>query len=213
MQSNQTNSRPSLFTGGALETNAYLLACPGGNLLIDAPEGAAEAFRNTPVSMLMLTHGHFDHVWDAAEIARIHGCPVAMHATTEEMLADRGLLKRLGIDLEIEPVAADLKLREGKDIELLGRTFGILEVPGHCPGSICLLDGAAGNLYGGDVLCAGGVGRWDLPGGERDLLLSGIRDKILPLPNETVVYPGHGPATSVGREKTTNPYLRELKTL
>ena len=213
MQSNQTNSRPSLFTGGALETNAYLLACPGGNLLIDAPEGAAEAFRNTPVSMLMLTHGHFDHVWDAAEIARIHGCPVAMHATTEELLADRGLLKRLGIDLEIEPVAADLKLREGKDIELLGRTFGILEVPGHCPGSICLLDGAAGNLYGGDVLFAGGVGRWDLPGGERDLLLSGIRDKILPLPNETVVYPGHGPATSVGREKTTNPYLRELKTL
>lgn len=199
-----------MFTGGALETNAYLLACPGGNLLIDAPEGAARTFRNTPVSMLLLTHGHFDHVWDAAEIARIHRCQVAMHPTTEEMLADRGLLKRLGIDLEIEPVAAGLKLHETKGIELLGRSFGVLEVPGHCPGSICLHDGAAGSLYGGDVLFSGGVGRWDLPGGDRDLLLSGIRNKILPLPEETVVYPGHGPATSVGREKITNPYLQGL---
>ncbi len=211
MQSDQTPGNPSMFTGGALDTNAYLLACPEGNLLIDAPEGAAEAFRNTPVDLLLLTHGHFDHVWDAAEVARIHGCLVAMHPTTEEMLADRGLLKRLGIDLEIEPVAADLKLLEGDDLELLGHAFSILEVPGHCPGSICLHDKESGKLYGGDVLFAGGVGRWDLPGGDRDLLLTGIRDKILPLPGETMVYPGHGPATSVGREKTANPYLQGLK--
>lgn len=190
-----------------METNAYLLHCPGGNLLIDAPEGSAKAFRDTPISLLLLTHGHFDHVWDAAEVARIHGCPVAMHPVTEEMLADRGLLKRLGLDLEVEPVAAGLMLNEIENMNLLGRSFGILEVPGHCPGSICLLDGKAGALYGGDVLFAGGVGRWDLPGGDRDLLLSGIRNKILPLPEETVVYPGHGPATSVGREKTTNAYL------
>jgi glyoxylase-like metal-dependent hydrolase (beta-lactamase superfamily II) len=209
MQSDPTTLTHLMFTGGTLETNAYLLACPGGNLLIDAPEGAAEAFRNTPVELLLLTHGHFDHVWDAAEVARIHGCRVAMHPTTEEMLADRGLLKRLGIDLEIEPVAADIKLLEGGNLDLLGKNFSILEVPGHCPGSICLHDEAAGHLYGGDVLFAGGVGRWDLPGGDRKLLLSGIRKKILSLPDETAVYPGHGPTTSVGKEKTTNPYLLE----
>lgn len=197
-----------MFTGGALDTNAYLCPCPCGNLLIDAPEGSAEAFKDIPVGMLVLTHGHFDHVWDAAEIARLHGCPVAMHGTTEKMLADRGLLKRFGIDLEIEPVAAGLKLSECEAVELMGRTFSIMEVPGHCPGSICLHDGETGALYGGDVLFAGGVGRWDLPGGDRELLLSGIREKILPLPDNTVVYPGHGPATSVGREKSMNPYLR-----
>jgi len=209
MQTDQTPGLPILFTGGALETNAYLLHCPGGNLLIDAPEGAAQAFRNTPVSMLLLTHGHFDHVWDAAEVARIHGCPVAMHPTTEAMLADKGLLKRLGIDLVIEPVGADMELSEAERLELLGRPFGVLEVPGHCPGSVCLHDREAAALYGGDVLFAGGVGRWDLPGGDRDVLLSGIRQKILPLAEETIVYPGHGPATSVGREKKTNPYLMD----
>jgi len=103
-----------MFTGGALQTNAYLLACPDGNILIDAPEGTANAMRNIPISLLVLTHGHYDHVWDAAEIARIHNCPVAMHATTEEMLADRNLLRRFGLDLEVEPVAASHLLKEGK---------------------------------------------------------------------------------------------------
>lgn len=198
-----------MFTGGALETNSYLIACPEGNLLVDAPQGAAEAFRNSPVSLLVLTHGHFDHVWDAAEVARLHGCPVAMHRTTEEMLADRGLLRRFGLDLEVEPVTASRLLQEGKGTDLLGRVFDLYEVPGHCPGSVCLHDRSAGRLYGGDVLFAGGVGRWDLPGGDRDLLLSGIRGKLLPLPADTVVHPGHGPRTTIGQEMRSNPYLQD----
>lgn len=204
-----TAGSPKMFTGGSLETNAFLVRCPGGNLLIDAPEGAAEAFRDTPVSLLLLTHGHFDHVWDAAKVALLHGCPVAMHPETEKMLADRGLLRRFGIDLEVEPVKADILLKQEAGREFLGRRFDIHEVPGHCPGSLCLHDPEAGRLYGGDVLFAGGVGRWDLPGGDRDLLIGGIRSRILPLPPETVVHPGHGPDTTVGREKTTNPYLRD----
>ena len=197
-----------MFTGGDLETNSYLIPCPEGAILIDAPEGSAEAFKDQKISLLVLTHGHFDHVWDAAEVARIHGCPVAMHSITEEMLADRGLLRRLGIDLEVEPVKADRMLLEEKGASLLGRRFDLHEVPGHCPGSICLHDTMGGALYGGDVLFAGGVGRWDLPGGDRDLLLSGIRTKLLPLPPETVVLPGHGPATTIGRESASNPYLQ-----
>lgn len=209
MHVDKTSEGPETFTGGALETNCYLIECPGGNILVDAPEGASAAFRNTPVSLLVLTHGHFDHVWDAAEMARLHGCPVAMHPTTEEMLADRGLLKRFGLDLEVEPVSAARLLKEGKGADLLGRVFDLYEVPGHCPGSICLHDVSSGRLYGGDVLFAGGVGRWDLPGGDRDLLLKGIRDKLLPLPERTIVHPGHGPATTIGREKEGNPYLQD----
>jgi len=210
----ETPLLPKMFTGGTLETNAYLLKCPQGNLLIDAPEGAAEAFRDTPIDLLVLTHGHFDHVWDAAEIVRIHGCPVAMHATTEEMLADRNLLRRFGLDLEVEPVKASKRLVESSAQDLLGSSFDIFEVPGHCPGSLCFYrasgEAERGSLFGGDVLFAGGVGRWDLPRGDRDLLLKGIRTKLFPLPERTIVYPGHGPATSLGKEKQTNPYLQEI---
>lgn len=195
-----------MFTGGNLETNSYLIPCPEGNILVDAPEGAARAFERGRVSLLLLTHGHFDHVWDAAEVAARHGCPVAMHPVTQEIVNDRGLLRRIGIDLEIQPVTASLLLREGP-VSLLGKSFRILEVPGHCPGSLCLHDGEHGLLYGGDVLFSGGVGRWDLPGGDRELLLSGIRSKLLTLPPGTVVLPGHGPSTTIGREMLSNPYL------
>jgi glyoxylase-like metal-dependent hydrolase (beta-lactamase superfamily II) len=209
MDKNQTHEGVKMFTGGALQTNSYLVACPEGNILIDAPEGSSEAFQDIPIAMLLLTHGHYDHVWDAAAVARHHGCTVAMHPVTETMLADRNLLKRFGIDLEVEPVKADLKLLEGSRQRLLGKSFDLFEVPGHCPGSLCIHDASSNLLFGGDVLFAGGVGRWDLPGGDRDLLLSGISTKLLPLPGQTVVLPGHGPSTTIAEEKANNPYLAE----
>jgi hydroxyacylglutathione hydrolase len=196
----------SSFTGGPYMTNCFLVRAPGGNILIDAPEGAAEAFAGERISLLVLTHGHFDHYLDAAELVRLHGCGVAMHPVTEAIVADRTLPRRLGLDVDPEPVSATLMLREGS-AELLGIDYGILEVPGHCPGSICLHDPAAGLLFGGDVLFAGGVGRWDLPGGDRETLISGIRNKILTLGGSTTVLPGHGCETTVEAERTGNPYL------
>jgi len=196
-----------MFTGGNLETNCYLIPCPEGNMLVDAPEGSATAFEQKKVSLLLLTHGHFDHVWDAASLASRQECPVVMHSVTQDIVNDRNLLRRIGLDLEVTPVTATSFLSEGQ-FTLLGKTFSIFEVPGHCPGSLCLYDSQDGLLYGGDVLFAGGVGRWDLPGGDRDLLIGGIRSKLLPLPLETVVLPGHGPSTTIGREKTSNPYLQ-----
>jgi glyoxylase-like metal-dependent hydrolase (beta-lactamase superfamily II) len=105
-------------------------------------------------------------------------------------------------------VKADILLKESKGQSMMGRHFDIHEVPGHCPGSICVHDSAAGHLFGGDVLFAGGVGRWDLPGGDKDLLLGGIHSKLLPLPEDTLVFPGHGPHTTIGVEKANNPYLQ-----
>lgn len=198
-----------MFTGGALETNCYLIIAPGGTILIDAPEGSAKAFRNQRVDLLLLTHAHFDHVWDAAELVAHHKCQTAMHPTSQEMLADKNLLRRFGIDLEVRPVKADILLKEGNGQSFLGLPLDLYEVPGHCPGSICIHNPSAGHLYGGDVLFRAGVGRWDLPGGDKDLLLRGIHEKLLPLPDTTIVYPGHGPHTTIGIEKRSNPYLQD----
>ena len=114
--------------------------------------------------------------------------------------------------MEAEPLTAGGFLVEETEgdgtVEFFGRKFRVLLVPGHCPGSLCFLDVAKGQLYGGDVLFAGAVGRWDLPAGDRDLLLRGIRQKILPLGDAIEILPGHGPATTVGQERLTNPYLR-----
>ena len=209
MSLNSTSFRPKMFKGGSCDTNAYLLDCPEGCMLIDAPEGALEAFKHEKIGLLFLTHGHFDHVLDAAKLAKQHRCPVVMHPTTELMLSDRNLLKKFGIDLEVEPVKADRLILEGARQSFLGQVFDIFEVPGHCPGSLCIFDAGRRILYGGDVLFAGGVGRWDLPGGNRDQLLSGIKGKLLSLPEDTVVYSGHGPHTTIGQEKLHNPYLQD----
>lgn len=203
-----TSSLPAVtcFTGGPVSTHAFLVSLPEGNLLVDAPEGAAAHFRDVPINLLVLTHGHFDHVMDAAKIVRQQKCAIAMHPTTEALLADRDLFKRYGLEIEIEPVKASQYLEEGPHQSLLGKNFDIYEVPGHCPGSICLYDKESELLFGGDVLFAGGVGRWDLPGGDKELLLSGIRNKLFSLPHRTRLFPGHGPETSIGAEVLSNPY-------
>ena len=115
---------------------------------------------------------------------------------------------RQGFPFRLEPVAVDRVLREGKAQELLGWKLDVLDVPGHCPGSLCFFSPRDGILIGGDVLFRGGIGRWDLPGGDGDLLVRGIREKLLTLPADTVVLPGHGPQTTIGEEKNSNPFLR-----
>jgi len=195
------------FTGGALDTNAFFYELGGGNLLFDAPEGADERFAREKIDWLLLTHGHFDHVADAAKIQRRHGCKIAYHPDTAPMVTDAGFFRRHGFELEIEPFEADRLLQECVLCEVAGTRMQILHVPGHCPGSLCFLFPGEGILIGGDVLFRGGVGRWDLPGGDGTLLFEGIKKKIFSLPDETVVLPGHGPSTTVGFEKVHNPYV------
>jgi glyoxylase-like metal-dependent hydrolase (beta-lactamase superfamily II) len=114
---------------------------------------------------------------------------------------------KYGFGWEIEPVKPDWRLDETTSQVIERIDFQILLVPGHCPGSLCFLAKEARILFGGDVLFAGGVGRWDLPGGDGDLLFRGIREKVFALPDDITVLPGHGPATKIGIERRTNPYV------
>jgi glyoxylase-like metal-dependent hydrolase (beta-lactamase superfamily II) len=196
-----------VFTGGPLDTNAFFLETPAGNLLFDAPQGADAFFANHKIDWLLLTHGHFDHVMDAAKIQRRHGCRVGFHPDTAVMVGDGSFFKKHGFDIEFEPVATDLLIKEGAVEGVGGVEMSALDVPGHCPGSLCFYFPTLKMLVGGDVLFREGVGRWDLPGGDGPILFEGIRSKIFVLPAETVVLPGHGPATTVGHERDSNPFV------
>lgn len=196
------------FTGGPYETNCFLVDAPGGKVLFDAPEGADEEFAGEKIGLLVLTHGHWDHTADAAAIQRRHGCPVACHAETVPMVSDENFFQRAGFPLRIDTLRPDRIVEEGVGKDFLGLKLDVLDVPGHCPGSLCFHAPDDGLLVGGDVLFRGGVGRWDLPGGDGELLCRGIREKLFSLLDSTAVLPGHGPATTVGTEKATNPFVR-----
>jgi glyoxylase-like metal-dependent hydrolase (beta-lactamase superfamily II) len=200
----------SLYTGGLAETNAYFLKLDDGWLAIDAPEGAAAAVAENglTVSALVLTHGHWDHIWDAADMVEKFHCPVYYHRDDELLCTNPDVMRDFGLPAKLKPVHAARFLAQDNTLAVAPYTFKILHIPGHCPGSICLHEEQHGFIFGGDVLFAGGVGRWDLPGGSESQLISGIRQKLLPLPGQTVVYPGHGPDTTIGEEKRHNPYLR-----
>jgi glyoxylase-like metal-dependent hydrolase (beta-lactamase superfamily II) len=197
------------FTGGIFDTNCFFLFDSG--ILIDAPQETADWLtrKGYRVSTLLLTHGHIDHVWDAARIQKEHGCRVGYHAETEQMVTERDFFRNFGYAWDIEPIAPGFHIEESASVNIEGVDFQVLLVPGHCPGSLCFLEKKEQVLFGGDVLFASGVGRWDLPGGDGPLLFRGIKEKVFPLGDDVTVLPGHGPATKIGIERETNPYVGE----
>ena len=198
------------FTGGIFETNCYALEAPEGWILFDAPDGACDwvSSRDIDVRLLLLTHGHIDHIVDVAKIKQRFGCPVGIHPDSAPMISRREFFRNFGFGFEIEPVEPDLLITASPSREFLGLNFEVLEVPGHCPGSLCFFSRTNALLIGGDVLFAGGVGRWDLPGGDADLLFDGIREKLYSLGDDVTVLHGHGPPTTIGAERRTNPFVR-----
>ncbi len=198
------------FCGGIFETNCYLLHAPGGAILFDAPDGACAWLdsRGIEPKLLLLTHGHFDHVPDVAKIKRRFGCQVGCHAETVPMISDPEFFRRFGFQLEIEPAEADFLVSAAPACNFAGAEFDVLEVPGHSPGSLCFHSRTDQLIVGGDVLFAGGVGRWDLPGGDGELLFRGIKTKLYPLGDNITVLPGHGPPTTIGEERRTNPFVQ-----
>ncbi len=197
------------FCGGIFETNCYLFYAPEGAILFDAPDGSCAWLESLGVELklLLLTHGHIDHISDVAKIKRKFSCPIGCHPDTTPMISEPDFFRDFGFGFEVEPTAPDFFVEETGERDFLGVKFQVLEVPGHCPGSLCFFSSVESVLIGGDVLFAGGVGRWDLPGGDGEKLFQGIKAKLFPLGDNVTVLPGHGPPTTIGEERRTNPFL------
>jgi hydroxyacylglutathione hydrolase len=215
------------FPAGAFAANCYLVASgPGEECLIIDPgqdaepgiEQIIEKHRLHPAAVL-LTHGHIDHIWSVAPVCGAKNIPAYIHPSDRALLSDpgRGLSLRAGQQFfggltftEPDDVA---ELADGMTLELAGVRITVDHAPGHTPGSVTFsLPAAAeaGTIFTGDLLFAGSIGRTDLPGGDYATILDSLARVCLPLPDETAVLSGHGPQTTIGAERGSNPFLAGL---
>ncbi|MFI7439554.1 MBL fold metallo-hydrolase [Nonomuraea indica] len=210
------------FPAGAFQTNCYVIAPAAGEECVivdpgqDAAAGVDELLREhrlKPVAVL-LTHGHLDHVWSVAPVCGARDIPAWIHPDDRHLLSDPaagwgagGAQMFGGITLS-EP--DDVKeLADGAVLPLAGLEFVVDHTPGHTRGSVSFRLPGEQIMFAGDLLFAGSIGRTDLPGGDYPTILRSLASKCLPLPDDTVVLPGHGPQTTIGHERATNPYLKE----
>jgi len=199
------------FITGPIETNTYLVSNDKKKcVIVDPASGCSEilcAIRNGPLETeaIVLTHSHFDHITGIPELMDALGdMPVYIHASEARFLADAELNGSLWFGERFTFAGRTKKLDEGKQ-RIGSFEFDVLLVPGHTPGGCALCIG--NNCLCGDALFAGSIGRSDLPGGDGHLLISSIKKKLCALPDATVVWPGHGGRTTIGREKKSNPFL------
>lgn len=155
---------------------------------------------------IILTHGHVDHVGALKEVHEATGARVLIHTEDAGMLTSPAQNLSLFMGSMLKFKAADRLLQDGDKIEVGGVTLEVLHTPGHTPGGICLVVPGQGVITG-DTLFAGSVGRSDFPGGSHNVLINSIKTKLLDFPDDTKVYPGHGPASTIGAEKKYNPFL------
>lgn len=201
------------FNLGPLQTNAYLLQGedPQKAVIIDPgmnPAPLVKAIKDLEIEAILLTHAHFDHIGGVEEIRQAKGCPVYLHDLESEWLTTPKLNGSLNWPQVTPPISAEpaeYALAEGQQLKLIGHTFQVYHTPGHSPGSVSLL--CRNDLFAGDALFRMGVGRTDLTGGRERDLIDSIQNKLYTLPDEVVVFPGHGPKTTIGYEKQHNPYV------
>ncbi|HUJ09211.1 MAG TPA: MBL fold metallo-hydrolase [Verrucomicrobiae bacterium] len=196
------------FEAGPVATNGYLVADKRGGkaLAIDAPQGVTSLMIEqaddwkTPISYLINTHAHWDHFLDNAELLRRTGAKFGIHKESAPLLT-MPQTRFFGLDLDIETSQPDFFLEEGQPFVVGDLKFEVLHCPGHCPGSVVLFERKERAAFVGDVLFASSIGRTDLPGGDFDTLIASIHDKLWPLGDDVQVFPGHGPVTTIGKER------------
>ncbi|HIE50940.1 MAG TPA: MBL fold metallo-hydrolase [Armatimonadetes bacterium] len=200
------------FVAGPLANNVYLLVDWEAQqaAIVDPGLGSRVVWdyvqrEGLTLTAILNTHGHFDHVAENAFFKRVSGAPLYLHAEDEPLAVQAASAARwFGLRVSDSP-PPDHYWQDGDQFSLGTMTLIVRHTPGHSPGGVCLL--AEGLAFVGDTLFAGSIGRTDLPGGNYTTLLDSIRRVLLPLPDDTVLYPGHGPTSTIGRERQFNPYL------
>lgn len=216
------------FPAGMFQTNCYIVSDDAGDCVIVDPGQDAEEQVRRQISeaglrprAVLLTHGHLDHIWNAQQVADHYGVAAYIHPEDRAMLSDpaRGLsldLSAMLKDATFTEPAEVIEVFDGDTLQFGSMAFDVDHVPGHSPGSVSFRitveteEGPRMVVLGGDVLFQDGVGRTDLPAGDTEVLMQSIAKKFLVLDDDAVVLPGHGPSTTVGRERRSNPFLRDL---
>jgi hydroxyacylglutathione hydrolase len=201
------------ITVGPFLENCYVIGTEATGAIIDPGDEAtriALAVEQTglEISQILVTHAHIDHVGAVAALAEEYACPVLMHAEAEPMLRQVPTqAMTMGLRFGKVPTA-DRYIEDEEILDVGGLRLKSLYTPGHAPGHLALYVEDEGVVVSGDILFAGSVGRTDLFGGSMEVLMRSINERLLTLPNETRVYPGHGPPTTIGDERAHNPFLR-----
>ncbi len=207
-----------MFTVGPVQENCFIVRERGSEraVMIDPGEEserllqAVEALGITTIDAILITHTHFDHIGAVAPVAKATGAPVYCPELETQVLANiMEFVPWPGFG-PFEGYDADRTVAGGETLELAGLTLEVLFTPGHSPGHVTYAIRDQNALFSGDVLFQGSVGRVDLPGGDWETLLGSIESLTQAFAPETTVYPGHGPLTTLGHERATNPFLREL---
>ncbi|HRV92924.1 MAG TPA: MBL fold metallo-hydrolase [Anaerolineae bacterium] len=198
---------------GPIQTNCYIAGCEETKegVIIDPsaePEQIMAEINNLglTVKYVLLTHAHFDHMMANAGVVEATGAPLALHPLDLPLLRNNGGASFFGMQVPQSP-EPDMELAEGDSITFGTHTFEVLYTPGHTPGHVSFYEANVGIIFDGDVLFASGIGRTDLPGGDYETLMTSINEKLMVLPDETYVCSGHGPVTTIGRERQSNPWL------
>ncbi len=209
--------RVESFLVGMLETNCYLLADePGRQAVVIDPGGDGDRIAHRietlglKLAAILNTHGHFDHVMDAWALKEKLGGEIYM-STRDIPIVEQSMVTMgsfFGMKQLTSPTEIDHNLKEGDILTFGAIVLEVLETPGHTPGHVSFSMPRGNSIFVGDTLFAGSIGRTDFPGGSYSRLISSVREKIFTLNDATLVYPGHGPHTTVGEEKRTNPFFR-----
>ncbi len=199
---------------GPLGVNCFIVGdeVSGQGIVVDPGADAAKVLsivreRGLAIRYVINTHGHFDHVGGNRKVLEVTGAPLLIHRDDAPFLSRAADVATMyGLATENSP-PPDQFLEDGMVVSFGGQTLQVLHTPGHTPGGCCLYLEKEGKVITGDTLFAEGVGRTDFPGSSHEALMTSIRTKLLTLPDATVVYPGHGPSTTIGHEKRYNPYV------